>query len=84
MFDDGILSVSQEGIPGVYPYIAAPFDTTGRPVISAEVSNSDNAGNLEGNTGHVENATITDSKPVTEILKDTINTTINKILKYSR
>ena len=84
MFDDGILSVSQEGIPGVYPYIAAPFDTTGRPVISSEVSNSDNAGNLEGNIGHAEKATITDNKSVTDVLKDTINTTIDKILKYSR
>jgi len=84
MFDDGILSISQEGIPGVYPYIAAPFDTTGKPVISSEVSNSDNAGNLEGNTGHAENATIIDNRPVIDVLKDTINTTIDKILKYSR
>lgn len=84
LFDDGILSVSQEGIPGVYPYLSAPFNTQGRPVISQQTSNSNNAGDLAGNTGTVQSGTITETRPITDVIKEGINLTIKKILDYSR
>ena len=84
LFDDGILTVSQEGIPGVYPYIAAPFDTTGRPVIAPKVSNSDNAGNLKGNSEKQESGEIVETKSVAANIKESIDAVIDKILKYSR
>jgi hypothetical protein len=85
LFDDGIISLSQESIPGVVPYLSSPFDTKGNIVttITPQVDNGNNAGTLEGNTGHLEEG-ITEVKPMTEVQKESINDIINKILKYSR
>lgn len=84
LFDDGILSVSQESIPGVYPYLSAPFDTQGKPVISQQTANPDNAGDLAGNTGRAANATIQEGSGIADALKSGIDSTIKKILDYSR
>lgn len=86
-FDDGILTLSQGGIPGRYPIIQSPFTSTGTPVVSTaapQVINQDNAGPLDSEPTVPKVDSPTGSGNMFGRLATSVKEAVQEIIEYSK